>query len=110
MESFAEKSRRSQLLHLRRLAEEAVQRFGLSDPQLRPLQHWLNTTYQVKADGQRYALRIQRAAQQDRAEVQSELVWVQVLRAEAGLEVPQPMETVEGDLLTSVEVPDVPEP
>ena len=110
MGSFAEHSRRIQLLHLRRLAEEAVRRFGLRDAQLRPVQHWLNTTYQVNAEGQRYALRIQRPAQQDRAEVQSEMVWLQVLRSEAGLEVPQPVETVEGDLLTSVEVPQVPGP
>jgi Ser/Thr protein kinase RdoA (MazF antagonist) len=110
MGSFAEQSRRSQLLHLRKLAEEAVRRFGLRDARLTPVQHWLNTTYQVNANGQRYALRIQRAEQQDWAEVQSELVWVQMLRAEAGLEVPQPMDTIVGGLLTSVEVPGVPEP
>src|SRR5947209_8028487 len=117
--SFTEGSRRSQLLKLRNLAEAAVQRFGLHNVRLIPVQHWLNTTYQVIAEEQRYALRIQRAGQQNWAEVQSEMIWLQALRAEEvraggagerGLEVLQPLRTVEGELLASIEVPQVPEP
>src|SRR5829696_3891368 len=110
MGSFADQSRRSQLFHLHRLAEEAVRRFGLRDARLTLVQHWLNTTYQVNANGKRYALSIQRAEQQDWAEVRSELMWMQALKAQAGLEVPQPVETIEGELLTSVQVPRVPGP
>jgi Ser/Thr protein kinase RdoA (MazF antagonist) len=117
--AFAERSRRSQLLQLRKLAEAAARQFGLRDARVIPVQHWLNTTYQIIGDGQRYALHIQRAGQQNCPEVWSEMIWLQALRAgavgaraaartgERELEVPQPVLTVEGELLATVEVPQV---
>jgi Ser/Thr protein kinase RdoA (MazF antagonist) len=79
------------------------------------LAHLENTTFRVDAhDGGRFVLRVHRATgaplhpRRGEAEVRSELLWLDALRREAGLTVPEPVPTRDGAPLVVAEVPGVP--
>jgi Ser/Thr protein kinase RdoA (MazF antagonist) len=99
------------------LAEAVQERYGIAATRLVLLAHMENTTFRAEAgDGAWYLLRIHRttgsAFQPPRtlAEVRSELTWLQALVSETGLAVPEPVPTVDGELVAVVEVEGVPGP
>src|SRR5262245_15919110 len=106
---------RGQVGRLRRLAGAALARYGIADARLVLLVHMENTTFRVEAgDGRRYLLRIHRThgspfqPARSAAEVRSELIWLQAITGETGLAVPEPVLTVDGELVSVVEVEGVP--
>jgi Ser/Thr protein kinase RdoA (MazF antagonist) len=104
--------RSTQIRRMRRLAQTALAAYDLEQARITPLQHFLNTTFRIDIpyQGQRYVLRISRAGYQDAATIRSELLWLQAIRRETDLVVPEPLFNRDGLLLTTVEVPGIPEP
>ncbi len=104
-------SRRQQVARLRRLAAAAVDCYPLVDPRLRFIAHGENTTFRIDAGvagrRERYLLRVHRPARHGRdvdpvAAVRSELRWLTALRADTGLQVPEPLVTGDGELTATV--------
>jgi Ser/Thr protein kinase RdoA (MazF antagonist) len=110
MEAFVGLSHRAQVGRLKRLAAAALAEYDLPGARLDPLVHAFNTTFKVTdAGGNRYALRITRPGKSTLAEVRSELAWLEALRRDTDLVVPEPVPTREGELLTVATAPGVPE-
>lgn len=122
---FEDLTRGGQVRRLRRLAETALTDYDLGEVHLKPLKHLVNTTFRVdtclKSSGasqeystagkeERYVIRIYRPGSQDALTIQSELHWLQILRREAGLVVPEPIPTHDGASLTLASTARVPEP
>ena len=112
MSDFAYLPRSTQIRRLRRLAHSALTAYDLDQIRITPLHHFLNTTFRIDnpSQKQRYVLRISRAGYQDAATIRSELFWLQAIRRETALVVPEPLANRDGLLLSTIEVPDVPEP
>lgn len=104
--------RSTQIRRMRRLAQTVLTAYGFEQAQLTPLQHFLNTTFRIDIpyQKQRFVLRISRAGYQDAATIRSELLWLQAIRREIGLVVPEPLSNRYGLLLTTAEIPALREP
>lgn len=111
MQPFAALSKSTQIRRLRRLAIAALPTYPLDVRRLVPVQHWENTVFRVETGSARYALRIHRPNYHQSAEIiQSELLWLRTLRRDAGLIVPEPVETRDGLWMVHATAPGVPEP
>ncbi len=101
-------SRLAQIRRMRRLAQAAVAEYDLPPVRLTLMVHRFNTTFRVDTgDGERYVLRIHRAGTPTVETVWSELEWLAAIRRDTALEVPIPIATRSGDLLTVAHVPGV---
>ncbi len=100
--AFHELSRRCQLVRLRTLAETALRAFGVEASRLRSVQYWLNATYRVEGGGQQFALRVRRGGPGQRELIESEIVWIEALRLDAGVAVPQVVRTRAGETIVEV--------
>ncbi len=124
MQRFEDLPHSVQIRRLRRLAQTALTAYDLEEVRLTPLQHFLNTTFRVdvlsrihgtnqdalvKPQKERYILRISRPGFQDASTIRSELIWLQAIRRETDLIVPEPVPTRDGSLLTMAAMPSVPE-
>jgi Ser/Thr protein kinase RdoA (MazF antagonist) len=75
------------------------------------LAHQFNTTFRVDTDaGQRYVLRVHSGSARTAESVGAELAWLAALRRDTDLEVPTPIPTNDGPLLTVASSPGVPTP
>jgi Ser/Thr protein kinase RdoA (MazF antagonist) len=121
--AFEELTHRGQVRRLRRVAAQALARFGVEGADVRQLYHIENTTFRVDdpaadraggADGPyvpgRFLLRIHRPGYQNHPGIASELAWLAALRKETDLAVPEPVPTLDGAYTATVEVPGVPKP
>lgn len=108
---FEQLPRRTQIGRLRQLAEVALAAYDLPPARLTLLAHLFNTTFRVDTvAGQRYVLRIHRAGTPTIESVGAELEWLAALRRDTTLEVPAPVPTRAGPLLTLATAPGVPQP
>ncbi|HET6261194.1 MAG TPA: phosphotransferase, partial [Chloroflexia bacterium] len=108
---FERLHRRTQIKRLRHLAEVALAAYDLPAVSVTLLVHLFNTTFRVDtATGQRYVLRIHRAGTPTVESVGAELAWLTALRRDTTLEVPAPVPTRAGPLLTLAAAPGVPRP
>src|SRR5579884_4139845 len=117
MRPFAELTRGGQVRRLKQLAETALAAYDLGNVQLTPLAHFFNTTFRIDTypqsedtHGKRYVIRIHRPGAQNAQVIQSELLWLQALRRDTGLVVPEPVPTRTGELVTCASTVGVPEP
>jgi Ser/Thr protein kinase RdoA (MazF antagonist) len=101
---------------LRRLAEHALSLYETEPVSLSPLTHFHNTTFVVtQPNSSRYVLRIHRGdespldAPQRRTRVESELWWLDRLRADLDLSVPTAVRTPGGEGVVRVAVEGVPQ-
>lgn len=69
-----------------------------------------NTTFCITTSTDRYLLRIHCQGRQTVNTIQSELDWLDVLRSQAGVNVPEPIPTHNGCFITTVTVDDLSEP
>lgn len=100
--------RRAQIRLMRRLAEAAVAEYDLPPVRLTLMAHLFNTTFRVDTStGESYVLHIHRSGTPTVETVRSELEWLAAIRRDTALEVPIPMATRSGSLLTVSEVPGV---
>ena len=92
------------------MARAALPHYGLKNAKLTLIAHWQNTTFRVDTPEQRYALRVNRPLSQNLASIRSELLWLESLTQTTDLSVPKPHRNDAGELLTTVQTDDVPEP
>ena len=120
MKPYDELTRLGRLRRLRHLARQALEAYGLSGARLTFIQYEGNVTFRVDVPGpvpqidrdspyieNRYLLRILTTGNIDA--VASELTWLAALSQDAGFPVPQPVPTLEGNLLTTITTPGVPQ-
>jgi Ser/Thr protein kinase RdoA (MazF antagonist) len=108
---FERLSRRTQIRQLRQLAVVALAAYDLPPARLTLLAHLFNTTFRVDSQhGERYVLRIHRAGTPTVESVGAELAWLAALRRDTTLQVPAPVPTRAGGLLTVAAAADVPQP
>jgi Ser/Thr protein kinase RdoA (MazF antagonist) len=105
---------------MRRLAQAALDAYGLSEADFRFLRQAGNTLFRVneaspahtsKAElytpGQ-YLLRIHQPGYQTTEAIELELAWLAAMRRDADLPVPEPIATLDGSLLAQVSIPGIP--
>jgi Ser/Thr protein kinase RdoA (MazF antagonist) len=108
---FARLPRRTQIVRMRQVTAAALAAYDLPPARVRLLAHRFNTTFHVDtAVGARYVLRINRAGAPTVETVGSELAWLAALRRDTALEVPAPVATRTGSLLTVADAPGVAHP
>ncbi len=111
MRPFKELGQAGRTARLRDLALRALARYDLAVTSVRPLTTHYNAVFRVDtADGDRVVLRVNRPGNRSLVDIRSELAWLEALRRETDLVVPEPLSTREGDFVTTVEAPGVPEP
>ena len=106
---------------MRRLAQVALNAYGLSDVRFKLLRQAGNTLFRVNevnpvpttkvelyTQGQ-YMLRIHQPGYQTTEAIVLELAWLAAMCRDANLPVPEPVSTLDGNLLTQVSIPGIPE-
>lgn len=110
MRAFDALSSGGQVRRLKRLAAAALQRYDLPVRRIVPVQHESNTTFRIETTtGERYVLRIQRPDAQLVDATRSEALWLEALRRDTDLAVPEPIRNCDGDFVTIAVAPGVPE-
>lgn len=110
MKPFETLTRAGQLRYLKRLALKALTAYTVQASRLSTLQHEGNTTFRVdSANGERYVLRIHHPTLRTIESVRSEMMWLAALCRETDLVVPEPVQTHDGDLLTVMNITEIPE-
>lgn len=111
MMEYAQLTRRGQIRRMRRVAKHALTRYGIEPVSVSILNHAYNTTFTVTGpDGARYVLHILRPVVDAMSEaptpvsVESELWWLDQVRADLDLAVPAAVRTSEGKGVVSVAV------
>ena len=112
-----------QIRRMRQLAQAALVPYRLSHARLRLLQHLANTTFCVEEGGgpgeepegassamSRYVLRIHRTGPDSLLRSRSELLWLEALRRDTELVVPEPVRARDGSLAIVAQAPGVPSP
>ncbi len=113
MTPFFDLSTRGRARRLRRLARRALEAYPVDVAAIRMLTIETNGIFRVDAvGGQRFVLRIGRAGNigHSTAQVRSETEWLAALGRDTDLRVPEPVESRQGEHVTTVEADGVPEP
>ncbi len=96
---------------LRRLIDAVLPHYDIHDAKITLLQYENNAVYRiVTCSGEQFVLRISATEGYTVAEQLSEIQWLIALRHGAALLVPEPVQTVDGEFLITVEAIGVPEP
>lgn len=122
MRPFAELTHRGQKRRLGLLGKSALDEFGLAGARCIPIAHMENATFDVRSPAAtrvgaecrayspgRYLLRVHRPGYQTAASIASELAWLEALRADAGLAVPEPVVSARGRSLVEAGARGVPQ-
>lgn len=101
-------TRRAQIVLLRRAAANAAAAYGLPDGRLTFVAHGENTTFRHDSAAGRYLIRVHRPQRHGRgadprAAIDSEIAWLDAIRADTDLAVPPPLRASDG--AATVEVP-----
>jgi Ser/Thr protein kinase RdoA (MazF antagonist) len=119
VKAYKELTPRGKLRRTRQIARKALEAFGFRDARLAFIVNAGNILYRVRAvnpvlmkgslyvDNQ-YLLRLHWPGYQSDEAIDSELTWLAAL-SDAGLPVPQPIATIEGNRSVEISVPGVPE-
>ena len=112
---WASLTTRAQVVRLRKLALRALERYGVEAGRVTLIAHMNNATFRVegrgggRAAGDRYVLRVSRPGFQDAIAIEAELAWLQALRQDEDLIVPEPVRTLDGSLVVSAAQDGVPQ-
>jgi Ser/Thr protein kinase RdoA (MazF antagonist) len=99
------------LTRLQLLAEKALLRYYLRAAQCVLLQYEDNAVFHITTHtGEQFVLRVNAAEGQSAAEQRSEMQWLTALRQETNLVVPEPVSNIDGSLVTTATISEVPEP
>lgn len=122
MKPYNELTRLGRLRRMRRLAEAALEEYGLGGARLRFYVQAGNTLYRVyRSDPEltqlnhglfepgQYLLRIYQPGWQTPEAIELELAWLAAMRREAGLPVPEPIPRLDSGLLTRISISGIPE-
>jgi Ser/Thr protein kinase RdoA (MazF antagonist) len=101
---FQDLSWRSQVRQLRRIAARVLPLYGLEDASFRLLKYQDNAVFRVSGPGKAIlVLRVSRVEKVAPAEALSVLLWLQALRSDLGIHVPQPIPARSGSLVTALD-------
>lgn len=94
-------TRRAELASLRRVAVAALGHYPVAEGRLTFLTHGENTTFRHDGADGRYLVRVHRPQRHGRgvdsaAAVRSEIAWLQALRTDGGVVVPEPLLALDG--------------
>lgn len=90
MGDFSQLSPRQQIACLRKSAASGLEKYDLEVTSLNLLATDTNTVFRVETkDKQRYVLRINLPGQRDLIDIKSEIIWLEALRRDTQLEVPE---------------------
>lgn len=93
------------------MALTALDEYDLPITRVRLLTHHFNAIFRLDAsDGSKYVLRINIPGMRRPGEIRSEALWLDALRRDTSLGVPRPLANRQGELVTTVSTPGVPEP
>ncbi len=119
MKPFRALARRGRLLRLTELAKKALGIYGLKDARLHFLRYGENAIYRLDVAGSgtpgdkagayipnRFVLRVH--AMLDAEKIAGELAWLAALSQDAGLPVPAPLLTPDGQRLATIATPGIP--
>ncbi|MCE7981135.1 MAG: hypothetical protein DYG89_08085 [Caldilinea sp. CFX5] len=110
MQPFTSLTPMGQTRRLRAVAHAALQHYAITVRRLSLLTVDTNTIFRVDAaNGERYALRISTPSQHSLNDIRIELTWLTELARDPTINVVKPVATQEGDYLTQVTLPTVPE-
>ncbi len=111
MKPFTELGQAGRTARLRRLALLALADYDLDVAAVRPLTSHYNAVFRVDTGrGERLVLRINRPENRTLVDIRSEVAWLDALRRETELVVPESVPTRPGALIATVEAPGMPEP
>ncbi|MBN2501535.1 MAG: phosphotransferase [Anaerolineales bacterium] len=111
MKPFHQLTGRGMALRLRKMALAALDGYHLDVTRVRLLRNSYNGIFRVDtATGDKYVVRVSLPGERQRKEILAEMTWLDAIKRETDLRVPYPLRTRAGELLTTVEVPGVPEP
>lgn len=111
MRDFYSLTNRGRAQRLRKIALAALEDYDLKVARLRLVTNSYNGIFRVDtSDGQKYILRVCLPLEHTQKQIRSEVVWLQAIRRDTDLLVPQPLLTRNGEFFTVNEVPGVPEP
>jgi len=123
MKAFDKLTRRGKIKRFRPLAETALRAYGLENARLHFVRFAGNTVYRVNESDPKisnsgdqpfepgqYLLRIHADSEQPTEAIELEMCWLEAIRKDTGLPVPEPVRNRRGQLLTRVSCPGVPEP
>lgn len=111
MKDFYQLTPRGRALRLRRMAIAALERYDLDVRRVRLVTNDFNGIYRLDtADGNKHILRVcLPEGGHSLEEIRSEMIWLAALHRDTDLGVPQPLPTRDGALVTTVEIPGVPQ-
>jgi Ser/Thr protein kinase RdoA (MazF antagonist) len=100
-------SRRAQIARLRQVAEAALGRYPLPDGRLTFVAHGENTTFRHDGAAGRHLVRVHRPLRHGRdvdsaAAIRSEIAWLEAIRTDTDLAVPEPLSAVDGSTVVEV--------
>ena len=118
MKDFDQLTQRGRIRRYREVAEAALAAYGMQDADIRFNHDSGNVSFRVRrpesgpADDRflpgQYVLRLHQDDYQETAAIRSELQWVEALRLEADLPVPEPIRSQNGELLVEIDHPGLP--
>lgn len=110
MKAYKELTRLGRIRRLRRLALAALEDYDLEIDSFRFLTIDTNTTFKLRTtDRKRYVLRIYTDEDTDLNEVRAEMFWLQAIVRDTDLRVAEPIPRRDGEILTVINFPGVPE-
>lgn len=115
MNTFTSLTYEQRVERLQQLAELALRAYNLPEVKLTPLAFVNNATFKVEmisaqANAPAYVLRVHRPQYRTGAYIRSELQYMQALKKNTQIVLPEPVLTREGDVLTTVALEGVDEP
>jgi Ser/Thr protein kinase RdoA (MazF antagonist) len=110
--AFAKLNTKAQLARVEKLVRQALPLYGLShDSEVKLLSYSENATYLIRSPGQPpRVLRINRPGYHPRANIASELAWVEAIRRDTPIVTAEPIPSLDGEYIQLVWHPSVPEP
>jgi hypothetical protein len=122
MKPYNELTRLGRLRRLRKLAQAALADYGLGGAPFKFFYAAGNVIYKVHDPGARatgsddglfepgqYLLRIYQPGWQTPEAIELELAWLDAMRRQVGLPVPEPVPRLDGRLVTRISIPGIPE-
>lgn len=85
-------------------ATESLRHYGLENAALMQLGGISRSNFKVEIDDRSYVLHLYTNGEVDRAEIASELVWLNSLQKDTSLVLPQPIANLAGELVTGVSI------
>ncbi len=121
MKPFDELTRLGRIRRMRQLATVALMGYGVDEARIHLVRQAGNTLFGVKTsnlpgpeapdglfeEGQ-YLLRVHEPGYQEQEAIELELIWLTAMRREANFPVPEPIATLDGQWMLSINTPGVP--